>query len=42
MCGGQVAQVVEHAAENRGVGSSTLPLAIREWREPEREVVRGP
>ncbi len=25
---GQVAQVVEHAAENRGVGGSTPPLAI--------------
>jgi hypothetical protein len=24
---GQVAQLVEHAAENRGVGSSILPLA---------------
>ena len=34
---GQVAQVVEHAAENRGVGSSTLPLAIRSRRLPERK-----
>jgi hypothetical protein len=25
---GQVAQLVEHATENRGVGSSTLPLPI--------------
>jgi hypothetical protein len=24
---GQVAQLAEHAAENRGVGSSILPLA---------------
>lgn len=27
---GQVAQLVEHATENRGVGSSTLPLATIE------------
>jgi hypothetical protein len=27
--GGQVAQLAEHAAENRGVGSSNLPLATR-------------
>jgi hypothetical protein len=26
---GQVAQLAEHAAENRGVGSSILPLATR-------------
>jgi hypothetical protein len=27
---GQVAQLAEHAAENRGVGSSNLPLATLE------------
>ena len=26
---GQVAQLAEHAAENRGVGSSILPLATQ-------------
>jgi hypothetical protein len=27
---GQVAQLVEHTTENRGVGSSILPLAMRQ------------
>ena len=30
--GGQVAQLVEHTTENRGVGSSILPLATRQYR----------
>jgi hypothetical protein len=29
---GEVAQLAEHAAENRGVGSSILPLATRRER----------
>ena len=39
---GQVAQVVEHAAENRGVGGSTPSLAIRRRRLPVRAEFRGP
>ena len=31
---GQVAQLAEHAAENRGVGSSILPLATSRTTEP--------
>jgi hypothetical protein len=31
---GEVAQLVEHATENRGVGSSILPLATTRRRAP--------
>ena len=34
---GQVAQLAEHAAENRGVGSSILPLATRSRRGQARQ-----
>jgi hypothetical protein len=36
---GEVAQLAEHAAENRGVGSSILPLATTEGSENANERV---
>src|SRR6266542_5337756 len=41
---GQVAQLAEHAAENRGVGSSILPLATRSrhGREPSVQRLMAP